>query len=449
MSKFTTVLSIVLLVVIVGGITWLTQFLPSRGIVAPLPPVKGDERDKGKEVLSYSRPEGQFGTLHGIWERDASGKETPYMLENENGVAGYYDFPFRNVLGAPAEMELLESACDCSSAEVCVLPDQEWQKINAVWVKTPWIPVSLTTEPTWHQLTGSSGVKIPEDGRGLLRVHWRTRNKAHGHQLNINLKFWSQPEGKPGARRVEQIYVPVVVAQPIMVEPPRYQGIVLGSGAREVVEFYYWSGTRDDPKVSFQPREADPLFTVESRPLSADECRQLQDAENQKLGGPRYRVHSGFKVTATLYEQKGNQQMDQGPFARTVPIIVDGDVVDYATPLITGVVRGEVEVGAHEDQGKVQLKTFARADGRTITVPLYADPRFAIKHAGHTPEVLQVELLRNDKGSTSQRAQWNLKVTVAPNTWSGPMPENAHILLKVLSDPPRNVRIPVVGTATR
>ena len=66
MSKFTTVLSIVLLVVIVGGITWLTQFLPSRGIVAPLPPVKGDERDKGKEVLSYSRPEGQFGTLHGI-----------------------------------------------------------------------------------------------------------------------------------------------------------------------------------------------------------------------------------------------------------------------------------------------------------------------------------------------------------------------------------------------
>ena len=65
------------------------------------------------------------------------------------------------------------------------------------------------------------------------------------------------------------------------------------------------------------------------------------------------------------------------------------------------------------------------------------------------PESLKVELKRNEKGSTPQRGEWDLKVTIPAGAWTGPMPASAAVVVRVTGDAPRLVRIPVVGIATR
>ena len=161
-----------------------------------------------------------------------------------------------------------------------------------------------------------------------------------------------------------------------------------------------------------------PLQVRVSRQLSEMECKALQKKLREKAEQAKVllRVRSAFLVKATVREQVGSHQMDQGPFLRKVPIYVDEIHVDHATPVVAGVVKGIVEVGAYDDQGKVQLKSFPARDGATMVIPLFADPKLALEQVSHSPEGMKVELHKRPKQAGAQRAQWDLKVTVPPGT---------------------------------
>src|SRR5260370_16379630 len=74
-----------------------------------------------------------------------------------------------------------------------------------------------------------------------------------------------------------RILARVARAPPLRFEPLKPSIGYLNPGETRSAEFFCWSPTRDNPDVSFQPREPDPLFQVESHALSADECKRLEE----------------------------------------------------------------------------------------------------------------------------------------------------------------------------
>jgi hypothetical protein len=476
------VVAIVMLLVVVGGITYLVQNMRSWRTYTPTPHTKGGG---GKlEVLRFNRQ--QEGLLPAIFElgltRDKqmasvyatrvagvlaspSGHgpllaaavpmpvaPTGYALEVERDSQGSYYFPFTNRLGAAAEMGVADFACaECTSADVCLLPESEWQTAEEILGATPWSHPALNPEPAWHALSRSdrTGFKVPSDGRGILRLNWKARG-GFGTPVRCGLRLWMEPQNDLSSRQFLTVAAPVVVSRPILFEPDRRSVGILGPGQIAQVEFYCWSPMHDQPKVSFQPRKPDPLFQVEVRPLSAPECGELQETLSQKTKDQqRFRVRTGYHVKVTIREEHGKLQMPQGPFQRHLPIFVDGDDVEYARPAIVGIVKGEVDVGGEADQGRIQLKTFSTSEPKTAVIPVYASPQVKLEKCEHFPPFLEVELERNQRESTSQRAQWDLKVTVPAGKWTGEMPADSRVVLRIAGDAPRLIHIPVMGIATR
>jgi hypothetical protein len=444
------VLPVAAFVLLVAGTTWVAQFLPSWRSESVNPAPAGPKAIAG-DVLRFSRPETQFGPIRAVWEFDDKGEDTGYVLENEEKVDGHYDIPFRNVLGAPAELDFLATACDCSHAEVCILPHAQWQEIDAALTKKPWARITFANEPKWRIINRDNyaSFKIPADGEGLLRIAWHGR-KPPGEHLKINLRFGCRPEGDAQIRQIQEILVPVVMVPHVLFDPREQSIGVLGPGESKVAEFHFWSANQDELNVRFQPREDDPLFQFDTHKLNEAERRALQE----KLNPPkesRHHVRAAYRVRVAVHERQGDKLMEQGPFARYVPVILDELPLEAsATPQVTGTVRGEVEVGGVKDRGKIQLETFRSADDKVVTVTLHADPKAVIELVDPpVPACLKVVLKRNAKGSTAQRAQWELKLTVPAGQWTGPMPENASVYLRVLGTPPRMVRIPVTGNGTR
>src|SRR4051812_40445838 len=81
-------LTLALLILIVGGIAWVIQYLPSRG--SRTSAAKVDATDK--RLLVFVRDVAQWGT-----KEDEEGKQNaPKYKDLEPGTKGHYDFLFKN-----------------------------------------------------------------------------------------------------------------------------------------------------------------------------------------------------------------------------------------------------------------------------------------------------------------------------------------------------------------
>lgn len=433
------VMPIGLFLAIIGGTAWLTQYLPNWRNAETVKSVTGPS-SAGKPVIQLSR---NFA----VWETDEDGKNTGYVREYERGVEGHYDFPFKNVLRAAAELGLLRVSCDCTYIKVCLLPPSEWERVNGELDKDPAANVSFTQEPTWHKVTADDhhGVKIPADAQGLVRVTWNGR-KGTGEQLRIMLQIWAQPEGDEGGRQLENIGVPVVMAYPVQYDPGRQYVGILGPSDVGKAEFYLWSATRGPDELKVGVAELnDPLLSTETRPLSPDECKRLADRLKEKKLSTK--VRAGFLLTANVYESRSGQQREQGPFGITLPLLVDELPVEFRGPLVTGSVKGDVEVGSLEEQGKIDLKSFSAAEGTRRTVTVYSKLDQDLQVESYHPPALQVKLTKVGKDAALGRMRWNLQVAVPPNGFQGTFGEQGVIILRILGNPPRLIRVPVLGTA--
>lgn len=435
------------ILVLAAGIAGLVWFIPWWHSRVPLPS-PGHVKESGDEILRFSRKEAGTNMTRAVWEFDDHGHDSGYERETEQNVPCYYYFAFRNVLGEPAEMGFLQANCDCTSGDVCLLPPTEWQAIDTLLVRTPWAEPTFGESPPWHTLSREENATfhVPADGHGLLRLRWDGRKPPGGHQ-KANVSFWSRSAARPKTMQTHLLYGSIKVSLPILFDPPKASIGTLVRGETKVVEFIAWSPTRDGPQVSFQPREISPLFQLEVGPLSAPECSQLEI--KLRADGKLTRVRAAFRVKATIREQVGDRQLDQGPFSRAIQVILDELPLESPLPPITGTIKGEVEVGNVEGRDNVQLGTFPAAETRVVVVPLFTEPRFALEPVSTNPSCLKAELKHNVKGSTAQRARWDLKVTVPADAWTGPLPEASAIVLRIPGSPPRTIRLPVEGTATR
>ena len=440
------VLPLGLFMLAIGAIAWMTQYMPNWR--TPASPVSTLQKHSGGDV----KPVVEFVRTQAEWEKRAKADESqpPYVREFEKGDKGHYDFPFRVAGDLPVEIGVAEWNCDCSQASVCTLPKEVWEKFVKDQQDAPETEPKLANDPAWEELPKDvdkkKGAKLDAGAHGLLRVAWDGR-KGTGARLRLLLKIWSQPDGQLEQRRIDIVDVPIVMAPPIMYVPDKAHVGILGSRDSGRAEFEVWSATRDSlDLLKLHDPVPDPLFFVETQVMSPAEIQELQ----KKLTGMKIasKVKSALRVVVTVHEQKDGKQFDQGPFSRALPVIFGETVYpDGRGPVVQGRVRGDVEVGGGDDQGKIVLKSFASRDGVLRKVPLSTEIMVPLVVESSYPPSLKVKLERSGKESTKSRARWLMTLDIPPNAISGTLPENSAVVLQLQTNPPRFVRIPIVGSA--
>ena len=429
------VLPLALFVAVVGVIAWVAQYMPSWRAPAPDAAPVAPARNQGPPTVVFAR-------TRAVWDAADPG----YVREFERGVQGHFDFPFRSAADGPVELGLAAKSCDCTEIQLALLPESEWKRVTDALMKDPTADPPFTAPPTWQPLPQDElkGVRLEPGQGGLLRVTWNGRKNA-GERLNLKQRIWFQSPGQYTDRQAVDLEVPVVMANVINFVPDSRDVGVLDRRDVGTASFELWSATRDRVDLKVQAEPADPLFEVRQREMTPAERDALQDRLN-KDGTTQTRVKVAYLVDVTVHEQKAGKELEQGPFQRRLPLVVDDAPLDSPSPLVTGRVKSDVEVGVAEDRGRVQLGSFAAADGARKVIALATDPKVALEPAAQDPAYLEVKLRK--KGTAGQRARWQLEVAVPPDAAYGPLPEDSAVTVRVVGDTPRLVRIPVAGNGT-
>jgi hypothetical protein len=428
------VLPVVLFVVIVGVTAWVVQNMPKWRTPNAATTPDNNSLVEGKGPI-------EFVSTKAVWEKDSD-----YVREFERGVPGHYDFLFKNVAPTEAELGLFAPSCDCVSIQASLLDKQEFAKLEKAQSDDPSAELPYTTRPAWQNLEQSRDSKliVPAEGSGVVRVNWNGR-KDPGRQLNLTPKIWFRSADK-AERYGVPLTVPIVMVAGLNFSPDRVSVGQLGPGAIGKGEFFIWSVTRDNPDVSVKMEPPDPLVEVQTRRMERSELdglsRRLEDD-----GRGKQRVKSAYHVNVVVHEKKGDREMELGPFIRDLTLYQDE--LPYGAKLrVTGIVRGEVDVGSGEEPGKIKLKPFSVKLGTREVFPMWSDAKVNLEPFEQTPAGVEVKLSKLPKESTAQRTKWRLEVIVPPDAVSaGALGEESAIILRVNSTPPRLVRVPIIGNA--
>ena len=414
-----------LFIAMIGGIAFVVQYTPNwRG-------KKNAANRTGqlKELL-------EFQEKQSIWDP----KDASYVKEFEPEKPGHYDYPFRNITGGDVQMGLLQTNCDCSSIEVFLLGEEELLAWEAA--KKAGKPSDLQN-PIALKVNERKGIDVPANTGGLVRVNWKSR-KGVGEYLRLNVRLWAQPKGKMNERSYVELETRSVLVAPVVFDKSELSVGTLAPGATAEAQCNWWSSTRD--KIDLKAISDDPLVTWTVIPFSRDECVKLEERMRQNNINTRIKVAGQLKVK--VLEEKGKQQLEQGPFNRFAPLFLEEQPLALL-PRLVGRVLGEVEVGNEKDKGKINLNNFTAAKGTKQRVILRAEPAMVLTVDSQKPSYLKVQIKANKEGSTAQKASWVLEVEVPAGSHLGPFADDSAVILKTQATPPRYIRIPVVGSAVQ
>lgn len=439
-SVFTTyVLPVMLFVIVIGGVAWLSQNLSGTS-KRPSVPNPTPTANNGPGALVFDRNKAE-------WEESRLNEKgeplDPYVKEWEKGETGYYDFPFRNTTDQVVELGFSRPSCDCTSMQVAILDADQAEKAKQVLAADRFAASLAPDKLQWADLKVSEteSFLVPPKAEGVLRMNWSAR-KEPGSRLRLSVQMWSQPQGKQSQRVVQMFEVPIVVVYPAIMLDETVNVGVLGPKGTAEGKYFIWSPTRENMKLTVE--HPDPLLEVKLTKKSADECKKYE--EKFRNGNRPTRVKAAYEVTVEVHEEKGDKKMDLGPFTKKAVLKVE-DSLHEVTPTVVGLIRGEVEVGPSEDRGRVNLKTFRTASGTSVKVPVWTEVKAPLEIASVNPPALQAKLIK-PKDESASRPRWTLELSVPPNKWEGSFNEDAVIMLKLATDPPRLIRVPIAGTAT-
>jgi hypothetical protein len=381
--------------------------------------------------------------------------DTQYAQEYPKGVTGHYDFLLSNPNVKPVTV-FVESkfGCTCTHLDVQIgqVPEAARQKLQ---VARP-IPTGLQLQPylegvAWTTLVHEGNQKPieavvpPADAAGpqfaVLRMSWETKEeKATTLKAQIQARLGSAAE-------FIMFDVPIAIVPPINAAPRELQFGDLKPGEKRDQSFYIWSATRDQFKPDVQPASPDPCIQVaEPRPLTAAELKKLPD--ELLTGGhitSKTKPKSGYLVTVTVSESRGDNQLELGPLTRRV--LVNRGTEGETYVMVSGTVRGSIRVGEPDDNDRIDLRSFSAAHGTEKMVRIRsADPNLALTVDQVKPADLQAVLAAAPAGLGTR--MWKLTVTAKPNSLAGPLPPDSAIYLKTNTTPPRRIRIPVHGNAS-
>ncbi len=431
------VVPLLLFFVIIGGIAWLVQNMPSwRGRTVEPAPVA-----KGPEVLLT------IGTIHNrgvylaLWERMPEEKSTQkqlYAREFERDAEGQYHFPFQVHPEQPAEVGVTNKSCDCSRLYVALVSEAECRKLFDSIKTDPSQEVKENPDWVWKSLENSKehGIALPAGAYGILRMTWNNK-RAPGDSLNLGAHIWARTSSV-ASKQDYGLKIDAVSSQPLRTKKDRVDVGVIEKGGKGKAEFLVWSPTRADAK--FELPKDDPLFEMAVKEFTPAECAALQVKLRQEEFNTR--VRAAWTITVTVHEQKSKNQLDQGYFMRVLKIDLPVAVEDLPPLVITGTVKSDIRVGAVNDQGRINLQSFPAQYGTKKTFVLSTETNTELDLANiQHPAGLKVQLTEMAK------RKWALNVEVPPNRFFGPITEDNVVILRTKAG--RSIRIPLMGHAVQ
>lgn len=434
---------IVVLVALVGGVTFVRQWMPSAD--DPTKPVTPDVTPASTLfTFLVTAPEGFF------WE---------------HGKKGHFDFWFENRNPKPQTLTLTQTSCVCTEAQIGFLDGVDWSTFQLTapvpgacqTLVSPGRSLDLTalaiwsfleTKPQWTPMRSKPAVPVtvpaaPAKDRpalGVVRFIWDGRKEG---PQRLTAELTDEAGGTYGLE-VRVNFVPPVFAYPKALRLP--DDLQAGSQDKRTVEMVCWSSTRPWFSLGVKEKDDHPCFVCRARPLPASAVEKLvterrKEAEGSEGEPPA--VMSGYLVTVDVYEHRNGRQLDFGPFRNTVDLQVDREAQTFTVP-VTGQVRGdEVNVVAGYE---VNLHGFWADEGRSETVRLQSLPGLELKPEDRFPDYLDVSLKPSARKPADGRKLWDLTVSVPPNRPAGLLPADSAVVLKVEGSG-RRFRIPVLGNA--
>jgi hypothetical protein len=452
------VVAVALLVLIVGGVAWVVQYLPGRqkrvDIKVPLPE---------KKLLTFERPIAQWGEKGLIASKDGSPNLTEAfpVKDVELGTQGHYDFLFKNTSGHEVEIIFFASTCDCTSVKAGALSNSEWERVNQAQKEKPGDPIAYAQEPTWAALpkkytsdkSTTPMLTVKPDEGGVIRVDWNA-NKAAGQMLKVHPLILFQARGDLNLRGIQELNLPIMIRHAIQFQPPRLEMGTLSPGKTAEKKFLAWSTTRSTVDFNLNTLPPDPLFVFKVEPLTTAEFADLKSELSEKKVA---RPLCGYRVHLTAYESKDGKVLDQGFFYRKCDFALDGKQPDPNStiygPEIVGQVKGDIQIGGSDDAGKVRFPSINIAKtGVSKEVQLATDAKVELeKFEGHPhqPSWIKVNLTREEMQASKSRITWQLEVTVEQNALGArPFEEPDAVVLRIVGTD-RFMRIPIEGHISR
>lgn len=430
---------LLLFAVIIGGIAWLVQNLPSWRSR----PVESEPVDKGPDVLvRFIHPHNR-GVYLALWdpmpEEKMKDEKQFYVREFEREAKGQYHFPFQVHLDLVVEIGLARKSCDCSHLSVAILPEEEWKQLCAAIRKDPGHEVKENPSWQWKSLedkdTKEQGVKLPAASYAVIRIIWENK-RTIGESLNLGAQIWARTSS--AARRQDYgLRIDAVSAPPLRTRKDRVDVGAIEPGSQVTAEFVLWSPTRDHAK--FKMAQDDPLFEISAKDLTPAKCAELQKQLRKEEINTR--VRAAWTVTIKVHEQKGKHQLDQGYFSRPIQIDMPAAVEDLPPLVVVGTVKSDFLVGAQDDHGKINLKSFPARFGTKKTVVVSSRTADLDVASVEYPAGLKVQLIETGK------RKWALHLEVPPDRFFGQITDDNLVILR--SKAGRSIRIPLMGHAVQ
>jgi hypothetical protein len=242
-----------------------------------------------------------------------------------------------------------------------------------------------------------------------------------------------------------------MVARPFGFWPHTLEIGELQSGNKRPIECVVWSTTRDsiDFDVKLVPLamgQPDACFVI-------GPVQEVPAAELANLGKSVGSTHAltpprcAYRFSFTVHENLNGEQLDLGPFQRSLLVSGGPDIEPMRIP-ITGLVRGDIHVVGGDENDRVPLGSFHSNRGASKSVSLVGPNNVTLEFARVTPEVIKAKLESGEENAG--RRTWKLLVEVPPESFTGDLP-NAAVILKVKTEnaKERFLRIPVTANAYR
>ena len=449
--------SVVALAVLVGGIgvfSYMSQYTRKPPVMkGPGPKPKG----KGPitQVVYVPAKVAQWDFF-----------DESYAEAFEVSAKGYYDYWFSNPNPVPVEVTLSQQGCTCSEVQVGFISAAEtakWHRRVSQYAAVDVVNNLLGLPEVGSAIAAAAGIPevkpwetFPQPKMGKRTYLIPAADREASPQLGIIRLKWEAKDAQPRRLtatieyRVEnmledyQFEAPIRGVVPLMASTPVLQVNELGYNDVRDVGFYCFSATRPNLNVKVEEANPDPCIEVsELRPLSEQEMAELPD----KVSLAGLRMKCAFYVGVKVYERKGGNQLDLGPLNRNIRVRAVGTDAEQTISLQGSVRSASITVGESGERGRIDLGNFQANRGIQRSVTLSSpDPNLQLKLVGHSPDTFNVTLEERESKRLPRR--WDLNVMVDPGKGFSGLMQHGSIVLEIVGDQPRKIRIPVTGNAT-
>ncbi|MGH8632803.1 MAG: hypothetical protein ACRET7_01580, partial [Burkholderiales bacterium] len=329
------------MVLFLGGVAvlaWVTQNLPRSirppSVIPETPKAQAlaqffgminanvdPKTGRGTPVMEWASK----GVVNALWDPERPEYAREYEIAWGGHVdSGYYDFEVENPTDVPIDLIVLEMSCVCSSVQACMLSGAErtsYDQLKAAAIKAGTFGRQTFGDFTWQVLAKDKHreqLELPAKGAGIVRVFWDGIKKQQPETLTLNVKMGMHAHGASAQELAAiDLMTRVVYVRPIRFYPDQLDAGAIGGGREPArVTLVSWSATRDfSIKADLK---TDPCFVLDPKPLTEEECRQLE--ADLRKDYHYTKVRSGYRVSIAVHEQQGDKQLDLGWLQRRLPL---------------------------------------------------------------------------------------------------------------------------------